>query len=238
MIPMGFWSPRNVAAGGDSPFVNLLLHFEGTDGAQVFTDSSLSGHVPSFIASDIETSTTDPKFGVTSCRSFASGLSNGFIEYSESVEAIGTRDFCVEVWVKRTSSFDGLNILRNVGSDAGSPGAFGLTVGGGPFGGDLVWGRVGSPTVYGSPSHLVTPGAWRHVAFTRTDGIGRMFVHGQSGGLSFADAIDYSFDYFQLFSSGTNSSSDSQYFDEFRFTIGDGVYTDDFTPPVAPFSDP
>lgn len=79
------------------PKTLLLLHFDGSNGATTFTDSSDYNRTITRDGSNAALSTTSPKFGSASL----SLAANDFLTSSNSFSLDG--DFCFDIWLKFTT---------------------------------------------------------------------------------------------------------------------------------------
>jgi len=203
------------------PTPTLLLHFDGSDGATTFTDSSPNNWTVT-TGGNAALTTTSPKFG----SAWLSLGTTGFITLpADSGLVIGTSDFTIDFWCKpsRTNGNDGLFTF------------------GGTLQGPIVsivsgsWnfsnGATAGPAVATATTDLV------HIALTRSGSSVRFFIDGVQQGST--QTWTDNFTGTQLGIGYYFSSSFrlvSGFIDEFRFVKGTAVWTANFTPPTAPYS--
>lgn len=223
------------AAAGSDPFfgnVSLLAHFDGTNGSTTFVEQkgkTLSG------AGNAQLSTTSPKFGT------ASLLLDGTGDYVTTTSSLsdfvfGTGDFTIEAFIKTSTVREQLIV------DFYTP----LTVSW-----QLELNSAGRLNLYGSngttngaiatASSVLTNGAWRHVAATRSGTTIQLFVDGTSEA-SVTDGRNFSFSTSALAIGAQFATRNSSYdfpgnIDEVRITKGVARYTSNFTVPAAAFPD-
>ena len=84
-----------------------------------------------------------------------------------------------------------------------------------------------------------TPGAWYHIALSRSAGVTKLFINGVQGGVNFADVKDYTgvYDLYSGRDQGASSNWANGYIDELRITRGIARYTANFTPPTSQLQD-
>ena len=221
----------NVPSGNDE-FTKLLLHFEGTNGATDFIDSSPSSNQNLTVGGGAQLNTTSPKFGTAS--GYFGGV--GYLEYPETNDFdFSTTNFTVDCWFKLNdleSAQQGIigtvgqswSIMYNyqagcIDLHASADGSSWFTAGDS---------SPGLKTNYNSNQ-------WYHLAFTWDQQFYRVFVDGildtvvtNSSGL-----------YPSNFEVGRFLDSTSWiingYVDEVRVVNGISCWTNDFTPPTGPF---
>ena len=84
-----------------------------------------------------------------------------------------------------------------------------------------------------------TPGAWYHIALSRSAGVTKLFINGVQGGSNFADVKDYTgvYDLYSGRDQGASSNWANGYIDELRITRGVARDTANFTPPTSQLQD-
>jgi hypothetical protein len=201
---------------------------DGTNGSTTFTDNS-SNALTVTANGNAQISTAQSKFGG------ASGLFDGTGDFlttpSNAVVAVGTGDFTVEAWVRRTSG-----------------GTFSTVVGTRPDSGSYAdaWtlGVDGSNNLYlytngfiaQSAGGLITLDTWHHIAVVRSGTAVRMYHNGTQVATG-TNSQDFSR---QILAVGANVNGDQAfagYIDDLRITKGVARYTANFTPPTAAFFD-
>jgi hypothetical protein len=209
--------------------VSLLLHMDGASGSTVFTDSSPS---PKTVIANgnAQISTAQSKFGGGSLLlSQGSGTTGDFLSAAPGAEYVfGTGDFTLELWLKTTTSGEKILVDQYNGT---------LSWQWAVKGGRLSWyGQSGSYVLTSAAS--VNDNVWHHVAVTRASGVLRFFVDGAESG----SAIDTT-NYTKLVSLGIGAQFHTRntgydfpgHIDDLRITKGVARYTQNFSPPTAPF---
>jgi len=213
--------------------VKVLMHMEGTNGGTSFIDVKGNGVVP---IGEANTSTVQAKFGSSS---LALDGTDDRLEIANNVAFdIATGDWCLELWVYQTDNtgyqVPATNRHYSVGAGYGP---FLLRI----FDGTLQFycGRIANNSwINDTTAGTVPTNQWVHIALTRNGSFFKAFIDGVETG-SATDAGD-------LLSSGYPIYLGSEfdgvnafigYMDEFRFTVGDARYTQNFVPPQQPFVD-
>jgi len=219
---------------GDEYFgsVQLLLHCNGDNDAQVFTDSSSAARTISVGAGDVYTKTATKKFG-----SASASISNAVLSYLTTSQSpdldMDSGDITVELWVNSTASAVNTNrpLVTNMG---GAITNYNLQIN-------------NSNHVYCSGKDFslegtttVTTDAWHHVAFTKQGSVLRLFLDGNleaSYTMSVAPSAQRNNPQgFQIGAEWTYLRFDG-YVDDVRITKGVARYTASFTPPSEEFAD-
>lgn len=219
------WPPF-IAPDPSFSSVELLLHFDGSNGSTTFTDSSANGLSVS-ASGNAQIKTDQSKFGG------ASGYFDGtgdFLTINNAAIAIGTGEFTAEAWFRLNS---GNNTFRHI-FDTRPSDAAGFALG--VDGQNRVF--LFSVDAFRVEAGSVSADTWHHVALSRNSGNVRVFLNGSQVGTTWVDSTNYSQ---QLLYIG-RYFADTQYqwtgyIDEVRWTVGVGRYTDSFTPPTAAFPD-
>jgi len=216
--------------------VSLLLHFNGTNGSTIFTDTSLFPKTFTPVGS-AQISTAEAKFGFG--QSLLLNDANDYTNYlyisNNSDFQFGTGDFAVEAWIYLISK------PRNIASILSS-GTGTFNDNGGYFIVD------GSQRIqFGIPGRAISggtisPGQWYHVAGTRSGTTTRVFIDGTLVATGTGDNNSYNFskDDLRIGRNGWDGSGSQGfhgYIDEVRITKGAPRYTANFSVPPAPFPD-
>ena len=235
--------PQPAPTPVDPYFANvvLLLHFDGDNGAQVFTDSSNRKHVPVFVQNTGETQTSVVLFGT------ASGyFDGGYIWYDPSPDwAMGSGQWTVECQVRLTpTSIGKRNIFFGQADSIGGNHCFGITKTDTDFLSCTVTTADGEFSVTGSTKMIANQ--WYAVALERTDSNLILFMNGIiQGEIPITGAIPVEPWHFGIAIAGDYTNTDPPaygtlllgYMDEFRLTKGIARYTGGYTPQIAPFPD-
>lgn len=216
---------------GDEYFgsVQLLLHCNGDNDAQVFTDSSSAARTISVGAGDVYTKTATKKFG-----SASASISSAVLSYLTTPQSpdldMDSGDITVELWAYPSSLAAFRPLVTNMGgtitnynlriSPSNKVGCFG-------DGFSL------------SGTTTVTTGTWHHIAFTKQGSELRLFLDGNlEASYTMAGApstqrtnplgfqIGAEWNYYRF----------DGYIDDVRITKGVARYTASFTPPTEEFA--
>jgi len=204
---------------------NLLIHFNGADGATAYTAET--GQTVTFVGT-AQLDTADKKLGSASL--LLDGNSDKITIPDSDDWDFGSGDFTIECFIK-TPAFD-------------AQGAFMVK-----FSNPNGWAiRITSSTIYlyhdynnsVSVSHSMTTNIWYHFAIVRHGSYIKFFVDGVQQGTSQSANATYNGDTLVLAIGGDNggggfSSYWNGWIDEVRITKGTAVYTSNFTPPSSEF---
>jgi hypothetical protein len=225
---------------GDFEIVSLQ-HFDGTAGAQTYTDEV--GNAWTALGTAPTLSSTQSVFGGSSLRCNGDGASDVITSSGLAVlTVIGApdlteSDFCVQFRV-RLDNVTGTKTLCS-SANAASPADWNIDV----VGTQIRMRTGGNGQILAALGGTVAAATWHHIAFTRNNGTIRIFIDGvqaTSGTYTYA-----SNDGGGLRWGGSSNGGNSWqgYIDETLVTVGpiDGggaQYTADFTPPSGPFTFP
>lgn len=201
--------------------VQLLLNFNGTDGSTTITDtSSVARSVTA--SGNAQLDTAQKKFGSSSLLLDGNG---DYIEIGGYTGLTLTGDYCIEGWfrvnaftggVAEISRFTASAIVHRIYAES-----TGLSL-------------SSASSIFGATS--VSTGTWHHFAWTRSSGTNRLFLNGVEQGTNFSNSTSYTPTTWRF---GNYSSS---YFDGWldciRVTVGEAVYTSNFTPSSTEFLPP
>jgi hypothetical protein len=223
----------------------LLLHFDGSDASTTFTDSSI--FAKTFTASgNAQLDTAEFRFGT------ASGLFDGtgdWIDASDSADfTLDDQDFAIEGWFFVDAALGTNRHMAGQGDAAGdsngrawllqrnTDGTIRATV----WQGTTEY-TISSQDIYDNDEEEPNNPGWHHVAFTRESDILRLFLDGvQQGSLAFTGSVNDSADELGIGVFGGDSvvAPWAGWIDEFRLTIGEARYVNDFDVPGNAFSNP
>lgn len=236
--------------GGSDPFfanVSLLLHFEGTDGSTVFTDSS--GSPKALTARDnAQIDTAQFKFGA------ASGLFDGSGDAVTAADNagwdFGSGAFTVECFVRFNAlpSSGNAQVILSQWSNTTAQAAWflGLVNNAGTYQLNFAYTTNGTTQVNSARNVTVATGVWYHIAVSRSGNTMRYFVDGVQAGADINVTGVTIFNSTSLLTVGAQTNNPATptfnfsvngHLDELRITKGIARYTADFTPPTAQFPD-
>ena len=204
-------------------YVTMLLHGDGTNGAQnnTFLDSSTNNFT--ITRNGNTTQGSFSPYGSNWSNFFSSA--NFFYSASNAAFAFGTGDFTVEAWVN-PSSYNTLSYVLGVAVTDGL--VFYVNSG------NLVVRAYNTGDLLSS-STIPAIGVWTHVAATRSGTTLRIFVNGvqtatTTNSTNFAQGAIYA---------GNDSSNAAPwigYISNLRVVKGTAVYTSNFTPSITPLT--
>jgi hypothetical protein len=221
---------------GPDGYTKLLLHMDGSQASQTFTDSSPQAYtVTSNGGASIDTSRSE--FGGASGKFVAN--SHQYLSTPDSTDwAFGTADFTIDFWIRFNSlpgvgsahtfwgQFQNLNnyIWLRFGNDGAQYLQFYVQSG-------------GSNTIAAYCRPTISTNTWYHFAVVRSGSNFYMFVNGISqsmNGGSNSNAVP------DIVSSAYIGQINGGYYfdgwlDEFRVSNGIARWTSNFTPPTAPY---
>jgi len=221
---LGQWpTAGNFPKDAQFNYVTMLLHGDGTNGAQnnTFVDSSTNNF-------------TITRNGNTTQGSFSpygsnwSNYFNGTTDYldsSSSAAQFGTGSFTVELWVYPTVA----SATALVDFRATSTAIFGQIY----FAADLTV-HFYLPTDIAT-SNTLTLNAWNHVAISRQSNTLKMFINGVSG-YSATNSNNYNAGGLRIGAGINGGNILTGNLSNLRIVVGTGVYTSNFTPPIAPLT--
>lgn len=232
-------SYQNQGSGPDFdllfPDVSLLLHFDGTNGSTVITDSSSVSNVVT-AAGGAVLSTATPKFG-TACASFPGAGSYMFCPVTAlSPLDIWNGDLTIEFWVRPAGTGNSTQVLLDLTNELTTGGRIYLLSAGASGISFEGFGSVGSVT----SSTAIAAGVWSHIAFVRYGSTLGLFINGMpTWGTAFQSLPGGSPGNVLYLGASYNSGGQSTFFsgllDELRITFGNARYVNRFTPQTAAF---
>jgi len=207
------------------PQNELLLPFDGSNGATATSDLSDNNHSVTF-AGNTQISTGQSKFGGSSC--YFDGTGDYLTIPSSSAFAFAAANFTIEFWIRRTAtgSYPYVFDFRSGGSDA------------------VVATIYLDHTDSYKPQYYVNGAAridssvglsvdtWYHIAIVRNSGTTTMYVNGSSAG-SFSDSFTYIAAPLRIGDYSSGGYGFPGYIDDLRITRGFARYTSSFTPPTT-----
>ena len=212
-------------------YVTMLLHCDGTNGAQnnTFLDSG-----PNTFSITRGGNTTQGSFSP-----YGSNWSNNFDGSGDYLQtgnaanlALGTGNFTIECWFNRASgNNNGLFQLSTtvggfVESDVNNL-AIGLS--------DSTINYYVNNNTYATSTVSIPNGTWKHIALVRNGTTTTLYYNGVSVG-SVSDSKDYTATYLVVGGYYSSSYTWNGLISNFRIVKGTAVYTSAFTPPTASLS--
>ena len=224
------WHIEGSLLGTDPNYsqITTLLHFDGTNGTQVFTDNGPSPLTFAGNNANPVLTTADFKFGTASV-SFP-GTAGSYISCATGTPfAFGTNDFTIEFWLNRA------NVNSYVFGNVSSSLATNYTAAIGPAGAINFSSGNGTNALNGVTPVLAA--TWTHVAITRSGSTFRMFINGVQDATANLAPNFSSTTTFAIGAVGTTAAATlNGKIDEFRVTNGFARYTSSFNVATAAFS--
>lgn len=236
-VKQGLWpTAGNIAPDPYFDYVTMLLHGDGTNGAQnnTFLDSSTNNFTITRNGN-----TTQGTFSPFSKEPgkwgnyFANG-NNDYLTIATGSGALtfGTGDFTVECWLMKTSATTGIGEFIVNGND-NSNASFYMAIANGKI-------SAGSTNAfpYLSGTTTIALNTWYHCAITRASGTVRIFVNGVLEA-SVTNTTNYSAT--PIVSIGSNKPLDANWpfygnISNLRVVKGTALYTGNFTPSTTPLT--
>jgi len=232
----------NKGAGAPAPkdaqfnYVTMLLHGDGTNGAQnnTFLDSSTNNF-------------TITRNGNTTQGSFSPYGSNWGVYFggvgnylttatSASGFSFGTSDFTVEFWINSTQTTRCDPVGQDTLFTASGWWGFIFNLSGS---GNMAWYENANSRISASGTNW-NNGQWNHVALTRSGNSVRMFLNGTQVGSTYTTSFTYGASSVGIIngviSDGKTDGAMTGYLSNVRIVKGTAVYTSSFTPSTTPLT--
>lgn len=229
--------PISGTGGGDQFFTDVvyLSGFEGTDGSTTFLDESNFGRALTAVG-NAQVDTAQFKFGVSSA--LFDGVSDAITTPDAVALEVTNEDFTVEVFVRFSSLTASIQVMVQKYLATGDQREWFFR----RNATDLEFGYYQNGTAGDLTSFLGTWNpvidTWFHVAVSRNGADLRMFVDGTQVGSTNNVGTDTIFSGTapaRLGDLGIGVQELDGWLDEYRFTVGVGRYTANFTAPTAAF---
>ena len=223
-----------VADGGNDSYTVLLAHMDGTDDAQVFTDSGAGPNCPHTMTAEgnVKTENTQKKFGTTSA--YFDGTGDHIALAGSNDWAFGSEDFAIDCWI-RLDSVAAEEWILNIGPSAND--RLGIAIH--DVLGAYVYFKIGGADVGNFTQGAVTGWAvntWYHVALVRNGSSWVFYRHGTSIATNTNSTAVPDFGALYVGTHyATGASSFDGYIDELRISKGIARWTANFTPPNAAY---
>ncbi|NDD53697.1 LamG domain-containing protein, partial [bacterium] len=209
-------------------YVTMLLHGDGTNGAQnnTFLDSSTNNF--NITRNGNTTQGSFSPYG-TLWSNYFTGSSTYLSIASSAAFGFGTGDFTIEYWVNPALTGDTNQVVVDARpSDTGTPWLIGHTTAGAVRYYDGTTVRTGG---------TMSANTWNHVAWTRSGGVNQVFLNGVQVS-TYTASQDFGAS--RGLTIGSNVILTSErfvgYASNLRIIKGTAVYTSAFTPPTTPLT--
>jgi uncharacterized protein YmfQ (DUF2313 family) len=210
----------------------LLLHCDGFNGSTVIPDTSGRNH-PVTIHGTAQLSVAQEKFG--SAAAIFDGSANCGLALDGSNDfAYGTGDFTIDFWANLNNPSNAVIIYdgRPSGVNSFTHPTIYTTNG-------VLWVLVNAAGII-TGSTTLSANVWYHVALVRSAGVTKLYLNGMQEGASYVDANNYAISAGLPFIGGNSYNPSGAncvngYLDEIRVTKGVARWTNNFSPPNAPY---
>jgi hypothetical protein len=220
---LGQWpNANNPPVDPQFNYVTMLLHGDGTNGAQNNTFLDSSSNTFSITRNGNTTQGSFSPYGSNWSNYSTGDAGSGSGTYLTTPSVSLSGDFTVEMWVFFDSASE-YNRPFGLGNGSASDGGY-------IFNGGYLNAKMGSVS-YSGGSGVV---GWNHIAFSRASGALKIFLNGTqiasgSDSTTIAGAVSIG----SYVASGTRYFGTSQYISNLRIVNGTALYTTTFTPPTA-----
>jgi hypothetical protein len=233
----GLW-PVPYVPDAQFNYVTMLLHGDGTNGAQnnTFLDSSTNNFT--ITRNGNTTQGSFSPYGANWSNYFVRSASSYITLSDSSAFSLGTSDFTVECWIFPTLSGSTQDISGQADSSITTTSrSFLLQINGS---GNIIAGVWSGSTGYTiTSSSAVSFNTWNHIALVRSSGTLTLYVNGVSAGTSSVSTASVN-DSSNNLSIGRFGERNTAYYDgyvsNFRLVIGTAIYTANFTPSTTPLT--
>ena len=206
-------------------YVTMLLHGDGTNGAQnnTFVDSSTNNFT--ITRNGNTTQGSFSPYG-SNWSNYFNGT-NAYLTPPTSSVVLGSSDFTVEYWLFAGNNNSHLNSASTAG------GSFTFLV---SSNADFYYGN-GTSWENNIPftSGTLAQNTWHHIAMTRQSSTMRLFLNGVLQG-SASVSVSIPSNYWQIGAQTRNSVYLDGYISNFRIVSGTALYTSNFTPSTTPLT--
>lgn len=234
--------PLGVGQNTLNPSLTLaLLHFDGTNNTQVFTDSSSYNNTFSINTGSPMISTEQSKFGGSSLKTNGSIFEGIQCQRNDGFWDLGNSDFTVECWFYQNSTSSAVRGLFFCQGDSVTK-PFAAFVENSVLKGQIQLQTGGSVLQTLAHQTTVTAATWHHMALVRNNGIVTLYLDGVASTSTLNVATNNlrtgaAWLFVGVASNGPGNLDYSMngYQDEFRLRK-EAMYLVDFTPPNAPFT--
>lgn len=210
--------------------VVLVMNFNGSNGGNVFTDSSTSNLTFTAVGNSVYTSNTQYKYGNASL--YLGGSSSYIYTPNNSVFNFGTNDFTIEWWMFCVTPWTS-QINPGVIGQKGGDGSNGWQI---YKNGSMNTSEIGirlSQQLDVFNNAPPSTGVWEHYAVSRNNTVVRWFKNGilTNTSTSAANLVDNSAPCNIGHTDTWGGTTSGIYIDDLRVANGKAIYTTNFSPP-------
>lgn len=232
-----FAATKTAAAAAGAPpssndpqfnYVTMLLHGDGTNGAQnnTFVDSSTNNFT--ITRNGTPTQGSFSPYGTLWSNYF--GGSQFLTAPSNAAFGFGTGDFTIETWAYFAGVSTQQNFIDLRASAGGTAPILYITATG------VVNYSVGGAALISSASNAVPANTWNHIALSRSSGSSKIFVNGTQVGSTAADSTNFGTTIAAIGGVFNSTNTMTGYLSNVRIVKGTAVYTSAFTPSTTPLT--
>lgn len=233
------FTPTKLSTPYDEYFnnVSLLLHMDGSNGSQSFTDSSLN-NLSVTANGDVNINTSTKKFG--SGAAYFDGDGDYLSFNTNNAFDFGSEDWTIEFWYLKAGDPEPFGILFKT-ADINDYGGAGIALNFEDAGNDINC----SISYNGDANDIllevigtVSDSEWRHFAIIRNGSTLKTYQNGietASANIG-SNSIYYNPSDIIIIGGGSLNNKVNGYIDELRITKGVARYTENFVPQTAPFA--
>ena len=214
---------------GNDAYTVLLLHMDGTDDAQVFTDSSATPHTIT-ANGNVKTEDTEKKFGVTSA--YFDGTDDWLSVPDHADWDFNSGDFTIDFWLYPTAWGN-----HFIGQRVDADNRWSIY--------DSGDGKLGIVQILATAVKFniltadvdMTLNTWQHIAVVRDGNNFHLFVDGtlEDTGVDADDMPNFATDLTIGRAGGAGLIYTTGYIDELRISKGIARWTANFTPPTKAY---
>jgi len=224
-------SGRNSGATVDAQFnyVTMLLHGDGTNGAQnnTFLDSSTNNFT--ITRNGNTTQGSFSPYGSNWSNFFNGGNSDYLRVPNNAAFVYGTGDFTIETWLYFTTLSPAYQVIYDGRASAGADVSPVLLTNGSA----ISYYTASGFKINGGTLSINT---WYHVALSRSSGSTKLFLNGVQTGSTYTDTNNYVQANDPFIGAASDGYAFYGYMSNYRVVKGTAVYTSAFTPPTAPLT--
>ncbi|WP_425991379.1 LamG-like jellyroll fold domain-containing protein [Afipia sp. DC4300-2b1] len=230
---------------GNDAFTKILLHFDGANGSQTFTDSNAGGTSKTWSViggvANTTLTTSGQKFGTAALSlPFLVNVDAITTPYSADFN-FGSQDWTIDFWYTPNVSSASTSGLCGIGDELALANVA-----------LMIWRNSGgtltasmcntSASVFSVTSTTTfTTAVQRHIAFVRTGNTIKLFIDGvqEGGNVSVSGSIPNMTGYpFRVGAAGSSAVHTKAFgiYDEFRLSVGIARWTANFTPPTSAYT--
>lgn len=223
---------------GNDSFTKVLLHFTGSDGGTVITDSNTGGSAHTWTANgNANTDTAQTKFGSTSLACDGTG---DYVTTPDSTDfTLGSGDWTIDCWFNVGGGAGAARVLcgQSDSSATSTTRTAELNLSATNVLTGLAFIGAAQTAVIGTTT--ITTTGWHHAAFVRTGNVLKLFLDGvqEGGNQAFVGTVNNSSNAYSVGRLGEFTTITwNGWIDEFRLSVGVARWTAAFTPPTYAYS--